>query len=354
MLVAVALSVVVHVPLLAGLYELFDEEHTLESPEIDVDGDFSLTLADEEPDETRDDDEERDGQFISYEPPDEEREPDEARFFDQYESRADEEMAPQEPGPEVEAPPGEPSDEEASAEPREADDRREREPQEPERDADEETPEPDDDRSEEETEAAERPDDAAEGDQTEKLDEDPSAQGLIEQGDAADDKEKAPDEESVDPSELFPSSEDAARAAGGGEPDYLEDVDEGDETLLNRKESKYWSFMQRLKRQVAREWSPGEAFRRHDPDGDRYGVEDRFTKLRITLEEDGSMRSVYVGEPSGAKFYDDEAVRAVRDAAPFPNPPDGMKNRDGLVDFTFGFMLDVERGGGPAIRLRRR
>ena len=56
----------------------------------------------------------------------------------------------------------------------------------------------------------------------------------------------------------------------------------------------------------------------------------------VVLRGDGSLKKLYVMQPSGAPFLDDEAYQAVRRAAPFPNVPNGLKDRrDGLVKFTF-------------------
>lgn len=335
--IAVVLSLIAHVPALVILVDSFDEEHTLARSQVDLDEEFSLSLAEERPEsrEEREDDE-PDGQFVSFEAPEEREEPDEARLLDQYDSRADEQMVRRQTAVEEDSP--------APVE----DVERPEEPSSPDNEATEEREEADGEESE--SEAADEA--AEEREKSESLDEDPTREGLVEEG--PDDERRRSDDRKMEPEELFPNGEDGARMFGGDSADYVEDVEEGDKTLLNRKESKFWTFMDRLKRSVARQWSPVEEFRRHDPEGRRYGVEDRFTKLRITLESDGSIRSIYVEEPSGVEFFDDEALRAVRQAAPFHNPPEGMKDRDGLIRLSFGFYLDIERGGVPDLRLRRR
>ena len=64
------------------------------------------------------------------------------------------------------------------------------------------------------------------------------------------------------------------------------------------------------------------------------------------------MKKLYVMRPSGAVFLDREAFEAVEKAGPFPNVPDGLKDRrDGLVKFTFHFIVDV--GESPVFRIRR-
>jgi len=76
------------------------------------------------------------------------------------------------------------------------------------------------------------------------------------------------------------------------------------------------------------------------------------TVLLVVLHPDGSLKHLYVMDPSGASFLDDEAYEAVQQAAPFPNVPPGLRDRkDGLVKFTFHFIVEV--GSQPVFRMRR-
>jgi TonB family protein len=74
--------------------------------------------------------------------------------------------------------------------------------------------------------------------------------------------------------------------------------------------------------------------------------------LLVVLRGDGSLKKVYVMDPSGALFLDDEAEEAIEKAAPFPNVPPGLiDKKDGLVKFTFQFLVTV--GEQPIFRMRR-
>lgn len=97
------------------------------------------------------------------------------------------------------------------------------------------------------------------------------------------------------------------------------------------------SYFKRLKLQVARAWDPTPVWRRADPTGTRYGSKTRITELRVSLSPQGELAKILVVSPSGANELDEEAVRAFRIAAPFPNPPAGLLQKDNL--FTFGFSL---------------
>jgi TonB family protein len=324
--VAVLTSLAFHLPLVLLLPLLFDNNESLDPTEFDAQREFSLSVIDES--ETDDDDPDRDGQFVSFEKPEREQRPEEARFLDQFDSTADEEsyrkesrddqQEPSETPPVPEpAPPSERP--EAPDEPSEADE------------------------SSEESEPSDAPDGAEEA---VELDE----EARVDEGVVAEDGRSFED---VDTKQLFPSTANLPASFAGNGMDYLRDVEEGEKTLLNRKRSRYWSFMDRLKRQVSKEWSPGGEYQRRDPRGNVYGVKDRFTALRITLNGDGSLRSLRVVNPSGLDFLDEEAMSAVRDAAPFPNPPEGLKDEDGLIHLTFGFLLDVRSGKMRNIRIER-
>jgi TonB family protein len=94
------------------------------------------------------------------------------------------------------------------------------------------------------------------------------------------------------------------------------------------------------------------AFRHHDPGGHVYGYRDRETVVRVVLNPEGSLETLYVLRASGAQFLDDEALQAIEQAAPFPNPPRGLVDeRTQQIVFTFGFT--VELGERPIFRLRR-
>ena len=102
----------------------------------------------------------------------------------------------------------------------------------------------------------------------------------------------------------------------------MDDVDNGDETALSAKRWVYASFFNRLKRQVAQNWDPASVWRRGDPTGQVYGFKTRVTEVRVSLSADRrALAKIVVTAPCGVSELDDEAVRAFKSAAPFPNPP---------------------------------
>ena len=137
-----------------------------------------------------------------------------------------------------------------------------------------------------------------------------------------------------------------------GSIDHVPDVDKGNGTFLNTREYRHAWFFNRLKRSVQQHWHAIEAHRRHDPMGRVYGVRDRLTVLEVTLTASGSLEDVHVSKDSGVGFLDDAAISAMRQAEPFPNPPEGLKDASGLIRFKVGFFMEIDGSGFRMFRYR--
>lgn len=180
-----------------------------------------------------------------------------------------------------------------------------------------------------------------------------------EQGDkaqASSEGQDRPVDGPVDPKAMFPATNPgpmADKLGTDGMFDPTKQLEEGDRNLLNRRETRYWAFFDRVKRQIEREWSPQAEYRRRDPYGNVYGVKDRWTTAEVILNTNGSIRKLQIIKSSGLDFYDDEAIRAINAAAPFANPPEGLMDESGLVRFTFGFYFEINSGKGRFFRMGR-
>lgn len=127
-------------------------------------------------------------------------------------------------------------------------------------------------------------------------------------------------------------------------PDYLKDVDLGLETMLSTKEFKYYTYFNRIRRQLSQYWEPkvrdklNKMFRQGRTIASN---EDKITKLVIFLNPAGQLVKVQVMSESGIKDLDEAAIDAFRAAAPFPNPPQGIVDPDGFVKIRWDFVLEV-------------
>lgn len=120
-------------------------------------------------------------------------------------------------------------------------------------------------------------------------------------------------------------------------------VEEDSETALNTWRFKHATFFNRLADAIRRTWVGGEVMGQVDPDGRLYGREDRTTRVQITLDREGRVVDLSLTLASGVHALDDEAMRAIRAAGPFPNPPRVLFADNDSFAFVFGFTVDFSR-----------
>lgn len=124
--------------------------------------------------------------------------------------------------------------------------------------------------------------------------------------------------------------------------DYLKDIDQGMQTLLSTREFVYYSFYARIRRQLNQHWSGKirEKVSKIFKEGRSIASsEDKVTKLLITLNRQGQLVRVQVLNDSGVRDLDDAAVESFKEAAPFPNPPQGIVDPDGTIKIRWDFIL---------------
>jgi len=133
-------------------------------------------------------------------------------------------------------------------------------------------------------------------------------------------------------------------AGDPGTMDHLPNVNEGAQTVLNSDRHRFADFFLKVKSQVERHWAPSPIYTQRDPTGELYGVKDRYTVLMVRLDPMGTLLGTNTTRASGLDFLDDEAKRAIREAAPFLNPPRGLIGDNGEIRFEFGFYFEITAG----------
>lgn len=127
--------------------------------------------------------------------------------------------------------------------------------------------------------------------------------------------------------------------------DYIKDVDTGLKTMLNTREFKYYSYYNRIRRQLSQHWEGRvrEKLSKMFKEGRSPAAtqRDRITKLMIVLNDKGTLVRVQVVSDSGVRDLDEAAIEAFRAAAPFPNPPKGIVENDGTVKIRWDFVLET-------------
>ncbi|MBN2694932.1 energy transducer TonB [bacterium] len=122
--------------------------------------------------------------------------------------------------------------------------------------------------------------------------------------------------------------------------DYLKDVDEGDITSLDTLAYEHSDYFIKMKTQLSKEWNPAGVYQIHDPYRKIYGVKDRYTVLKVTINKDGNLDHISIRESSGLTFLDKEAIRAFEKAQPFKIVPSPLVAKTGSFTILFGFYVD--------------
>ncbi len=136
--------------------------------------------------------------------------------------------------------------------------------------------------------------------------------------------------------------------------DYLPDVEDSNQTLLNTKQFVFYSFYARIKERLRGHWENNlqtTLKQRYNYNSSNMPQIDRdlVTKLKIQLEKNGELKNVFIVTSSGFYDIDNAAVKAFEQAAPFLNPPSGMIEKDGSVKLRWDFI--IEANAGPYIKI---
>lgn len=97
--------------------------------------------------------------------------------------------------------------------------------------------------------------------------------------------------------------------------------------LAPKKDIDFGPYMVKLQKKIKRHWFP--------PKGDKT----RNAKARFKINKDGSLgTTITVSEFSGIKRFDDAAIEAIENAAPFAALPEGSPE---FVEIEFTFSYNV-------------
>ncbi len=113
-----------------------------------------------------------------------------------------------------------------------------------------------------------------------------------------------------------------------------EDIDSGKNIQLNTEQFKFHSYYINLKRKIELVWEYPYLARES-------GLQGRLL-MRFVINRDGSLAEAKVLRSSGFALLDQEALRAVRDAAPFPPLPARMNSDRLVVNATFEYLLNYK------------
>jgi protein TonB len=125
--------------------------------------------------------------------------------------------------------------------------------------------------------------------------------------------------------------------------DYIPEIDVGLETLLSTKEFKYYTYFRRIRDQLNQHWTPKVKKSVLQVYAKGRGIasdKDLVTRTIVVLNSQGKLLKVLVIGNSGFRELDQAALEALKEAAPFKNPPKGMIDPDGLVRIRWDFIIE--------------
>ena len=129
-------------------------------------------------------------------------------------------------------------------------------------------------------------------------------------------------------------------ALRGGQ--YIQGMKEGESSALNTKEFVFFSYFDRVRKQLDQAWQPiiRENIAHIFKVGRRIASNTDFvTKTLVTLNLKGEVVKVQIMEDSGTHELDQAAIDALNKAGPYPNPPKGLVDQQGMVQISWEFIL---------------
>ncbi len=120
-------------------------------------------------------------------------------------------------------------------------------------------------------------------------------------------------------------------SSGNNEAGNPDDGPGRDRSVAARKDVDFGPYMADLQRRIKRAWFPPK------------GNESKRVKVVFKVHRDGQMTNLRMLNSSGLAIADQAALKAVENAAPFRQLPDGAPDD---VDIEFTFDYNVFNGGG--------
>jgi TonB family protein len=136
------------------------------------------------------------------------------------------------------------------------------------------------------------------------------------------------------------ASNSLGEAVHGGQ--YIQGLKQGETSALNTKEFVFFSYFERVRRQLDQTWQPmvrGQIERIYKTGRHLASQTDFTTRTLITINTKGEIVRVQLLQESGAMDLDSAAIGALNKAGPYPNPPKGLIDENGNAQIRWDFVL---------------
>lgn len=118
--------------------------------------------------------------------------------------------------------------------------------------------------------------------------------------------------------------------------DFMPGIKLGDKTYLNTASMPNVQYFTRLKRIFRMRFNPATPLRSHFRHN-RVAVGKVNVTMGVEVAPSGQLTRLFVIRSSGIPGYDQEALRTVRQSAPFSAPPSNIRGEDGILRMTWHF-----------------
>ncbi len=112
---------------------------------------------------------------------------------------------------------------------------------------------------------------------------------------------------------------------------YPDDIDIGDSISISTQSSRYASYLHKVKRKIELVWE-------YPPLAGEMGIQGRLF-VKFEIDNKGNLKMVKLLKSSGAKILDNEALRAIREAAPYPPFPPDFKVKSIKIHACFDYII---------------
>jgi protein TonB len=164
-----------------------------------------------------------------------------------------------------------------------------------------------------------------------------SKENIVKEDKKTYDKTEAEKQHMPEINKLIPRSQDILAKLPKEESINLDrgSVKSGKELIVNTKEFKYWAYLQKMKQKIETVWEYPEYARQRGIGGQ--------LKINFSIGKDGKIEKVMLIDSSGLKVLDDAALKALRDASPFPPFPETWDISRLNIEGTFIYHITVIR-----------
>jgi len=120
---------------------------------------------------------------------------------------------------------------------------------------------------------------------------------------------------------------------------------EGSQTVLNTDPVLFASFINRIADEIHDPWVDmlQEAVKNSTDAGIKFDPNIYITKLLVVIDQEGHVAAIQTLQSSSIPAFDDAAKKSFWETEPFPNPPQQMFEKDGILRCAFEFHFEMRR-----------